>query len=635
MKNHNRIIMISLAFVLVLSLIFTGTAAALNVRDTASVGTSDYEIERGVAWEMLNSKVYDTEDLMHAVGNDFSNNYYAALRNYIAYAKSLLNSPESSTAELNEMYDDLCFIIDEQRNPANHARFGHYTVVFTNNGSWSDPIYFYKWSDDGGEISAWPGEAVNSTYTNEYGQKQYYTFIPMDVPNIVISSNQLESADPNYGVPCVRVQTEDITVLGNTGFYLTGARDGSKYKVAEWELKDPVYKTFNTSDPDPDPTQPTEAPTQKPTVTPTEAPTVTPTQTPTSPTTIPTEVPTQAPTVKPTVITTDPTEPTTAFDIDDYLPRYDGMLDFYEHGIENDVQKDLRELIVNATGILSPGNNHTSEYIEKLMRLRNFAVTVYNDNRAEGNELLGAKAMLQAAIDNKSFEEIVDIMYQWFNMPDIEGPDPTTGATEAPTSAPTNTYLTQEERAYNQLKDSLEARAFSIKMGSQGAQDQYHSELGRLLADVRHSIYDLNGREFVSDNWSEKIALLNTFKTSMDIYTDASSTENDCQYILGELNLAYFGLIPPEGYEEDPITNHIIGDADGDGAVTVLDATRIQRVLAGYDSNEKAKAERFAALSDGVLSILDATSIQRWLAGFTTPYAIGSFFPANRATRIN
>ena len=531
MKNHNRIIMISLAFVLVLSLIFTGTAAALNVRDTASVGTSDDEIERGVAWEMLNSKVYDTEDLMHAVGNDFSNNYYAALRNYIAYAKSLLNSPKSSTAELNEMYDDLCFIIDEQRNPANHARFGHYTVVFTNNGSWSDPIYFYKWSDDGGEISAWPGEAVNSTYTNEYGQKQYYTFIPMDVPNIVISSNQLESADPNYGVPCVRVQTEDITVLGNTGFYLTGARDGSKYKVAEWELKDPVYKPFNTSDPDPDPTQPTEAPTQKPTVTPTEAPTVTPTQTPTSPTTIPTEVPTQAPTVKPTVITTDPTEPTTAFDIDDYLPRYDGMLDFYEHGIENDVQKDLRELIVNATGILSPGNNHTSEYIEKLMRLRNFAVTVYNDNRAEGNELLGAKAMLQAAIDDKSYEEIVDVMRQWFNMPPGEiVPDPSTEATEAPTSAPTS----------------------------------------------------------------------------------------------------------PEGiYEDDPITNHIIGDADGDGAVTVLDATRIQRVLAGYDSNEKTKAERFAALSDGALSILDATSIQRWLAGFSTPYSIGSRFPANGATRIN
>ncbi len=631
MKNRNRIIMVSLAFVLVLSLIFTVTSSALNVRDMATVGTTDDEIERGVAWEMLNSKVYDANDLINADGNDFSDYYYATLRNYVAYANHLLNSSTSTTTELNQMYADLQYIISEQKNPANHARFGHYTVVFTNNGSWSDPIYFYNWSDAGNEMLPWPGEAVNSHYTNEYGEKQYYSFIPTDVTNIVISSNQLKSTDPNVGVPAVRIQTEDISVIQNSGFYLTGERDNQgHYKVAEWELKNPVYKIFNTTNPDP--TQPTVVPTQNPTVKPTEAPTQKPTE---SPTTIPTEAPTQTPTVKPTVITTNPTEPTTAFDIDDYLPRYDGMLEFYEHGIENAVQQDLRELIVDATVILSPGNNHTPEYSEKLLRVRNFAVTVYNDSRSDGNELLGAMAMLQAALDDKSYEEIIDIMCQWFNMPlIIIVPDPTTGPTEAPTSAPTNTYLTQEEQEYTKLKDSLEARAFSTEMGVDGDYAQYHSELGWLLSGVRHSIYNLNGKEFVLGNWDYKICLLNIFKTAIDIYTSASSTEEDCQQIFGELNLAYSALIPPGDYEDDPITNHIIGDADGDGEVTILDATKIQRVLAGYDNKDKTKVERFAALSEGVLSILDATSIQRWLAGFSTSYAIGKHFPVSGATII-
>ena len=475
MKRNNRIFLHFLAVALVFSLIFTGTAAARNVQDMAAVGTSDDEIERGVAWEMLNSACYSAEDLMHAVGNDFSDAYRSSLNAYYTYAKQLLNSSLSTTAELNEMYDDLRFIIDEQKNPANHARFGRYTVVFTNNGSWSDPIYFYNWSDDGGEILSWPGEAVHSTYTNEYGQKQYYTFIPMDVPNIVISSNQLESTDPNGGVPAVRVQTEDITVLGNTGFYLTGERDSrGHYKVAEWELKSPVYKKFYT---DPDPTVPTEEPTVEPTVEPTE------------PVTEPATEPATEPETEPA------TEPSGDFDIDDWIPRYE-HLEVYDGSDNSELQSRLYQLIVRVDqSMLAPGNNYTPEYSEKLSRLRNFAAFVYNDRRADDNELTGALNMLRMAIDDKSYEEIVDCMKQWFNLPDTDVP------------------------------------------------------AGR----------------------------------------------------------------------------HRIGDADGDGAITILDATRVQRSLAGY---AVAEPERVAACGDvngDGLDILDATHIQRYLAGLSAAAGIGQF----------
>lgn len=66
----------------------------------------------------------------------------------------------------------------------------------------------------------------------------------------------------------------------------------------------------------------------------------------------------------------------------------------------------------------------------------------------------------------------------------------------------------------------------------------------------------------------------------------------------------------------------IIGDATGDGLVTILDATAIQRFLAGL--SVPANFDESAADVDGSgTDILDATYIQRYLAGFQNPHRIG------------
>ena len=59
-----------------------------------------------------------------------------------------------------------------------------------------------------------------------------------------------------------------------------------------------------------------------------------------------------------------------------------------------------------------------------------------------------------------------------------------------------------------------------------------------------------------------------------------------------------------------------IGDADMDGQVTILDATRIQRVLADLET----QIDRTAADADydGKVTIIDATRIQRFIAGLIT-----------------
>ena len=73
-------------------------------------------------------------------------------------------------------------------------------------------------------------------------------------------------------------------------------------------------------------------------------------------------------------------------------------------------------------------------------------------------------------------------------------------------------------------------------------------------------------------------------------------------------------------YSDQPV----LGDADGDGAVTSVDVTLIQRVCAnlsvGIDEDVLMNAD---VDGNGVLEIIDATWIQRHLAQMNVPYAIG------------
>ena len=65
------------------------------------------------------------------------------------------------------------------------------------------------------------------------------------------------------------------------------------------------------------------------------------------------------------------------------------------------------------------------------------------------------------------------------------------------------------------------------------------------------------------------------------------------------------------------------GDADGDGRVTIVDATTIQKYLAGFNMPENFQQEACEVNGDGSITISDVTEIQRYLAGFDNIYHIG------------
>ena len=62
----------------------------------------------------------------------------------------------------------------------------------------------------------------------------------------------------------------------------------------------------------------------------------------------------------------------------------------------------------------------------------------------------------------------------------------------------------------------------------------------------------------------------------------------------------------------------MIGDVNGDSTVTVLDATMLQKYLAGLASFSNEQLAVADANGDGQVTVLDATAIQKYLANLVT-----------------
>lgn len=72
------------------------------------------------------------------------------------------------------------------------------------------------------------------------------------------------------------------------------------------------------------------------------------------------------------------------------------------------------------------------------------------------------------------------------------------------------------------------------------------------------------------------------------------------------------------------VDSFLLGDADCDNEVTIIDATRIQRFLAGLVGGDEIDSDAADADEDGDLTVIDATAIQRFLADFREYERIGT-----------
>ena len=77
------------------------------------------------------------------------------------------------------------------------------------------------------------------------------------------------------------------------------------------------------------------------------------------------------------------------------------------------------------------------------------------------------------------------------------------------------------------------------------------------------------------------------------------------------------------------LLDYILGDADGDGEITITDATIIQRRLVGIPVPNPELVDRNGDIDGDGLDIADAAWIQRYIVGIEIPYSIGEAIALN------
>ena len=109
-----------------------------------------------------------------------------------------------------------------------------------------------------------------------------------------------------------------------------------------------------------------------------------------------------------------------------------------------------------------------------------------------------------------------------------------------------------------------------------------------------------------------------------DVYNDATGSIN------GNTATAYGSHSDTQleiGYRfppcEQPDSYGLLGDANEDGIINVMDATSVQKYLAGLSSLSDTGMYLADVDSNGIVNIMDATTIQKYLAGLETGYQIG------------
>ncbi|MBQ6413283.1 MAG: hypothetical protein IJI19_07385, partial [Ruminococcus sp.] len=156
--------------------------------------------------------------------------------------------------------------------------------------------------------------------------------------------------------------------------------------------------------------------------------------------------------------------------------------------------------------------------------------------------------------------------------------------------------------------------------------------------------YDPSDVEFkfaVNDAWTHNFGLGDGGVIENGVETDAIYNGSQNLKITGltagttikmQLDLTGFDFDSKTGAKMtvtwgSAVTSYILGDADGDGEVTALDATLIQRYDAQMPVGDSFDVNAADVNGDGEVDILDVTLIQRYLAGMTVKYPIGN--PSN------
>ena len=146
-------------------------------------------------------------------------------------------------------------------------------------------------------------------------------------------------------------------------------------------------------------------------------------------------------------------------------------------------------------------------------------------------------------------------------------------------------------------------------------------KVGTNLLFYKYTIKDANGK-VINVPYYSKLGSYTFKPTALGNFTVTVSVQNSHNSII-ERTFTYNSVVnpttPTESTSEKPTTNPgpstILGDVDGDGILSVMDATRIQRYNAQLITSADLNLKLGDFDNDGLVTVIDATKIQQKLAG--------------------
>lgn len=109
--------------------------------------------------------------------------------------------------------------------------------------------------------------------------------------------------------------------------------------------------------------------------------------------------------------------------------------------------------------------------------------------------------------------------------------------------------------------------------------------------------------------------------TASGAYKNVKSTGVENTYRITKVSGAVTISVTTE--QSETPSGYVLGDADGSGDVDTIDATWIQRSLAGFKPSDSFNEAAADVDGDGDVTAIDVTFIMRYCVGVKVPYAIG------------
>ena len=187
------------------------------------------------------------------------------------------------------------------------------------------------------------------------------------------------------------------------------------------------------------------------------------------------------------------------------------------------------------------------------------------------------------------------------------------------------------------MHQSLNVTAQEMDAESEEYQAIDSATSGDVLSAYSVSTTDANGNYVPAELWTAGgVQISISLGHNSDLAPTGAGIASDIALTItgddGELRIIYpdsvengaaiFTLAAPTDFALIRTAPVLYGDTDLDGDVSILDATLIQRFLAGLDTLTVEQKLAADVDGDGDVTIIDATLIQRWLAGIIKKFPV-------------